>query len=180
MILVAMGVSGSGKTTIGILLADTLGWQFQEGDALHPPANVAKMSAGIPLDDADRLPWLRKIAEVIDGWRARGESGVVTCSALKRSYRDIIIGDRPEVRLLYLKGSPISSASAWRRATAISCRPPCWTASSPSSRNPRQTKIPSLSTSAASRRRSSAKSHAGCGSLTPEGRVATILAQGGT
>ena len=106
MILVAMGVSGSGKTTIGILLAETLGWQFQEGDALHPPENVAKMSAGIPLDDADRLPWLRKIAEVIDGWRARGESGVVTCSALKRSYRDIIIGDRPEVRLLYLKGSP--------------------------------------------------------------------------
>jgi gluconokinase len=106
MILIAMGVSGSGKTTIGSLLANTLGWQFQEGDALHPPANVAKMSAGVPLDDADRLPWLRKIAEVIDGWRARGESGVVTCSALKRSYRDIIIGDRPEVRLLYLKGSP--------------------------------------------------------------------------
>jgi carbohydrate kinase (thermoresistant glucokinase family) len=106
MILVAMGVSGSGKTTIGSLLANTLGWQFQEGDTLHPPENVAKMSAGIPLSDADRLPWLQKIAEVIDGWRARGESGVVTCSALKRSYRNIIIGDRPGVRLLYLKGSP--------------------------------------------------------------------------
>ena len=106
MIVVAMGVSGSGKTTIGSLLADALGWHFQEGDTLHPPENVAKMSAGVPLSDADRLPWLRKIAEVIDGWRALGESGVVTCSALKRSYRDIIIGDRPGVRLLYLKGSP--------------------------------------------------------------------------
>jgi len=63
------------------------------------------MSAGIPLTDDDRLPWLRKIAETIDGWRARGESGVITCSALKRSYRDIIVGDRPDVRLVYLKGS---------------------------------------------------------------------------
>jgi carbohydrate kinase (thermoresistant glucokinase family) len=106
MVVVVMGVSGSGKTTVAKLLAETSGWQFQEGDTLHPPENVKKMSAGIPLTDADRLPWLRKIAEVIDGWRARGESGVVTCSALKRSYRDIIIGDRPEVRLLYLKGSP--------------------------------------------------------------------------
>ena len=106
MVAVVMGVSGSGKTTIGILLAETLGWQFQEGDKLHPPENVAKMSAGNPLSDADRLPWLRSIAETIDGWRARGESGVVTCSALKRSYRNIIIGDRPEVRLVYLKGSP--------------------------------------------------------------------------
>jgi gluconokinase len=106
MVAVVMGVSGSGKTTVGILLAEMLGWQFQEGDKLHPPENVAKMSAGIPLSDADRLPWLRRIAETIDGWRARGESGVVTCSALKRSYRDIIIGGRPEVRLVYLKGSP--------------------------------------------------------------------------
>jgi gluconokinase len=106
MVVVVMGVSGSGKTTVAKLLAETSGWQFQEGDTLHPPANVEKMSAGIPLTDADRLPWLRKIAETIDGWRARGESGVVTCSALKRSYRSIIIGDRPEVRLVYLKGSP--------------------------------------------------------------------------
>ena len=106
MVAVVMGVSGSGKTTVGILLAETLGWQFQEGDKLHPTENVAKMSAGIPLSDADRLPWLRRIAETIDGWRARGESGVVTCSALKRSYRDVITGDRPEVRLVYLKGSP--------------------------------------------------------------------------
>src|SRR5216683_5843971 len=106
MVVVVMGVSGSGKTTVAKLLAETLGWQFEEGDTLHPPANVEKMSAGVPLTDADRLPWLRKIAETIDGWRARGESGVVTCSALKRSYRAIVVGDRPEVRLVYLQGSP--------------------------------------------------------------------------
>jgi carbohydrate kinase (thermoresistant glucokinase family) len=105
MVAVVMGVSGSGKTTVAKLLAERSGWQFQEGDTLHPPANVEKMSAGIPLTDADRLPWLRKIAETIDRWRAHGESGVVTCSALKRSYRDIIVGDRPDVRLVYLKGS---------------------------------------------------------------------------
>lgn len=105
VIVVVMGVSGSGKTTVSALLAAGLGWQFQEGDALHPPENVEKMRNGTPLTDADRLPWLRKIAEEIERWRDRGESGVVTCSALKRSYRDIIIGSRPDVRLVYLKGS---------------------------------------------------------------------------
>ena len=105
VVVVVMGVSGSGKTTVAKLLAERAGWQFQEGDTLHPPANVEKMSAGIPLTNSDRLPWLRKIAETIDAWRAHGESGVVTCSALKRSYRDIIVGDRPDVRLVYLKGS---------------------------------------------------------------------------
>jgi len=105
VIAVVMGVSGSGKTTVAALLAAALGCQFQEGDDLHPAANVEKMHGGTPLTDADRLPWLRKIAEEIDGWRARGESGVLTCSALKRSYRDIIIGDRADVNLVYLKGS---------------------------------------------------------------------------
>jgi gluconokinase len=105
VIAVVMGVSGSGKTTVAVLLAAALGCQFQEGDNLHPPENVEKMRSGVPLTDADRAPWLKKIAEEIDGWRARGESGVLTCSALKRSYRDMIIGDRPEVRLIYLKGS---------------------------------------------------------------------------
>lgn len=103
-VLVVMGVSGSGKTTVAALLAAALGWQFEEGDDLHPPANVEKMSHGTPLTDEDRWPWLHRIAEVIDGWRARGESGVLTCSALKRAYRDIIVGNRPDVRLVYLRG----------------------------------------------------------------------------
>jgi len=105
IIVVVMGVSGSGKTTVSALLAAALGCQFQEGDDLHPIENLEKMRGGTPLGDADRMPWLHKIAEEIDGWRARGESGVLTCSALKRSYRDIVIGDRPDVRLVYLRGS---------------------------------------------------------------------------
>jgi carbohydrate kinase (thermoresistant glucokinase family) len=104
VIAVVMGVSGSGKTTVSSLLAATLGCQFQEGDDLHPPENVEKMHGGTPLTDADRLPWLREIAEKIDSWRGRRESGVLTCSALKRAYRDLIIGNRPEVTLVYLKG----------------------------------------------------------------------------
>jgi len=100
-----MGVSGSGKTTIGRALATRLGWSFEEGDALHPPENIAKMRAGQPLTDADRAPWLSAIAARIDEWRQRSESGVITCSALKRSYRQVIIGDRREVRLVYLSGS---------------------------------------------------------------------------
>jgi gluconokinase len=105
MIVVVMGVSGSGKTTVAALLAANLGWRYREGDDLHPSENVEKMRGGTPLTDADRLPWLRKIAEEIDGWRERGEQGVLTCSALKRAYRDIIIGDRADVALAYLKGS---------------------------------------------------------------------------
>lgn len=105
VVAVVMGVSGSGKTTVAALVAAALGCPFQEGDDLHPAANVAKMHGGTPLNDDDRLPWLQKIAEVMDGWRAQGRSGVLTCSALKRSYRDIIIGDRPGVTLVYLKGS---------------------------------------------------------------------------
>ncbi|MBV8185692.1 MAG: gluconokinase [Alphaproteobacteria bacterium] len=105
IIVVVMGVSASGKTTVARLLAERLHAAFQEGDALHPAANVEKMKNGIPLTDADRLPWLHRIAQRIDEWRLAGQSGVLTCSALKRSYREIIVGDRPEVRLVYLKGS---------------------------------------------------------------------------
>lgn len=105
VVVVVMGVSGSGKTTVSALLAAALGCQFQEGDDLHPAANVEKMKSGTPLTDTDRLPWLHKIAEEIDGWRARDESGVLTCSALKRSYRDIIIDGRSDVTLVYLRGS---------------------------------------------------------------------------
>ncbi len=104
MILVVMGVSGSGKTTVARGLAERLGWRFQEGDALHPPSNVAKMSAGTPLTDDDRWPWLAAIAAVIDGWRAQGVSGIATCSALKRAYRAVLVGDRADVRLVYLAG----------------------------------------------------------------------------
>jgi carbohydrate kinase (thermoresistant glucokinase family) len=103
-ILVVMGVSGSGKSTIAEELSARLGWPFEEGDSLHPESNIAKMHAGIPLTDADRLPWLERVAAWIDGQRAKKQPGIVSCSALKRSYRQIIIGDRPEVRLVYLRG----------------------------------------------------------------------------
>ena len=103
-IVVVMGVSGSGKTTIASLLAQLLGCAFQDGDDLHPRENVEKMKSGTPLTDADRIPWLQAIGRRIDDWRARGSSGVVTCSALKRGYRDLIVGNRPGVALVYLKG----------------------------------------------------------------------------
>jgi gluconokinase len=104
-IAVMMGVSGSGKTTIARGVAEREGWRLLEGDAFHPLSNVAKMHAGTPLTDEDRWPWLRAIAHEIDAMRARGEQGVVACSALKRSYRDILIGDRTDVVLVYLQGS---------------------------------------------------------------------------
>lgn len=100
-----MGVSGSGKTTIGALLAERLHWPFEEGDRLHPPANIEKMRRGVPLDDADRRPWLQAIARVVDGWLEAKESGIVACSALKRAYRRVIIGERRDLQLVYLQGS---------------------------------------------------------------------------
>ena len=103
--LVVMGVSGSGKTTVAELLAKKLGWPFMEGDRLHPPANVEKMRRGIPLTDADRAPWLDRIGEELKRWAAEGKSGVMTCSALKRAYRDRIRAARPDVRFVYVKGS---------------------------------------------------------------------------
>ena len=101
---VVMGVSGAGKTTVGKRLAERLHWEFAEGDRLHPQENVAKMQSGHPLTDSDRAPWLAAIAGLIDLWQARWICGVVTCSALKRQYRRRIIGDRPQVRLVYLDG----------------------------------------------------------------------------
>ena len=103
-VIVVMGVSGSGKTTIGALLAGRLGWAFADGDDLHPQANVAKMHGGTPLTDADRWPWLAAIADWIDAHRGPGH-GVITCSALKRAYRDRLLAERPDVRLVYLQGS---------------------------------------------------------------------------
>ena len=104
-VLVVMGVSGCGKTTIARGLAEARGWTLLEGDAFHPASNVAKMQSGTPLTDADRWPWLQAIADAIDACRARGESAVVACSALKRAYRAVLIGDRPDVVLVYLRGS---------------------------------------------------------------------------
>ncbi|THD55991.1 gluconokinase [Phenylobacterium sp.] len=104
-VLVVMGVSGAGKTTIGAALAERLGWTFQEGDDFHPAANLAKMKAGKPLDDADRAPWLARVEAWISAQLAAGRSGVITCSALKQTYRSAIIGGRSDVILVYLSGS---------------------------------------------------------------------------
>lgn len=103
MVVVLMGVAGSGKTTIGRLLAEQLHWKFYDADDFHPPANVEKMSHNIPLNDEDRLPWLEKLRDLIAGCLARGENAALACSALKESYRDILLID-DRVKLFYLKG----------------------------------------------------------------------------
>lgn len=103
--IIVMGVSGSGKSTIGDALAIRLGWAYEDGDAYHPPGNVAKMHAGHPLTDDDRWPWLRAIAEAIDQHIVTGRPIVIACSALKRAYRDILVHGRDDIRIVYLKGS---------------------------------------------------------------------------
>ena len=102
-ILVIMGVSGSGKSTLAGVLAGRLGWPLEEGDDLHPAANVAKMEKGIPLTDEDRRPWLELVRDWIVARQDAGEPGVVTCSALRRSYRDILA--RPGVEFVHLAGT---------------------------------------------------------------------------
>lgn len=102
-VLIVMGVSGVGKSTIAEALNAHLHWRFQEGDDLHPPANVRKMHAGVPLDDDDRQPWLEAVRRWIDARLVAHEAGMITCSALKRRYRDALGADRPGVRLLYLQ-----------------------------------------------------------------------------
>jgi gluconokinase len=104
--LVVMGVSGSGKTTVAQGVADSLGWAYAEGDDFHPRENVAKMAAGQPLDDEDRWPWLRAIADSIGASEQAGQNQVVTCSALKRSYRDLLRRGHPSVRFCLLDVSP--------------------------------------------------------------------------
>ena len=102
--IVVMGVSGSGKSTIASMLAQRLHWVYEDGDWFHPKSNIEKMHHGEPLNDEDRWPWLHAIAEWIDATRRAGGHGVVACSALKRAYRDVLIGARRDVRLVFLKG----------------------------------------------------------------------------
>jgi len=103
--LVVMGVSGSGKSTIADGLAARLGWRYEDGDRFHPPRNVAKMSAGHPLTDEDRRPWLQAIAGEIDRVCIAGQRAVIACSALKRAYRDILVHGRDDVRIVFLNGT---------------------------------------------------------------------------
>jgi carbohydrate kinase (thermoresistant glucokinase family) len=116
-VVVIMGVSGVGKTTIGKALAARLGWSFVDGDDLHPPENVAKMKRGEPLTDADRLPWLENIHALITDYRSRSQPLVLACSALRPSYRRILVGDEPNVRFVYLTGDPGLIAARLGRRT---------------------------------------------------------------
>ena len=103
--LIVMGVSGSGKSTIAEQLAERLAWSYEDGDRFHPASNVAKMSAGHPLTDEDRWPWLQAIADEIDRACKAGEHAVIACSALKRAYRDVLVHGRNDVRIVFLDGT---------------------------------------------------------------------------
>jgi gluconokinase len=115
MIVVVAGVAASGKSTVGRLIADQLGWPFTDADTLHPAANVAKMHAGLPLTDADRRPWLAAVVDRIDGYLEAGQSAVLACSLLKRSYRDELIASRLTVRIVFLD---VSRAELTRRLSS--------------------------------------------------------------
>ena len=117
MIIVLMGVSGCGKTTIGTNLARCLNWEYQEGDALHPQTNIVKMSEGIPLNDDDRKPWIARIADWIETRCIAGRDGVISCSALKEVYRQTIRGTQTDVLFVYLRGSRelLSDRLAYRK-----------------------------------------------------------------
>jgi gluconokinase len=105
MVVLIMGVAGSGKTLIGSMLAQTLNWTFADADQFHPAANIQKMSQGMPLTDADREPWLHAMRQAIAGWIQSGANAVLACSALKQRYRELLtVG--PEFKIVYLKGDP--------------------------------------------------------------------------
>ncbi len=105
MVVIVMGVAGCGKSTVGPLIAEALGGAFAEGDQFHPPANVAKMSSGLPLDDSDRMPWLAAMAEAIRDWRRQAQPTVLACSALRQRYREVLADGSDEVRFVYLRGT---------------------------------------------------------------------------
>ncbi|MEG4573685.1 gluconokinase [Microcoleus sp. N3A4] len=105
MITIVMGVSGSGKTTVGKLLAQSLNWDFSDADDFHPSANIEKMSLGIPLEDGDRLPWLLQLQAAIDRWLWEDRNVVLACSALKASYREMLCRDQQRMKIVYLKCS---------------------------------------------------------------------------
>jgi len=105
MVVIVMGVAGSGKSTVGPLIAKGLGGDFAEGDQFHPPANIAKMTSGQPLNDDDRMPWLAAMAAAIRSWVEGTKPTVLACSALKQRYRDILAHDQPDVRFVYLRGA---------------------------------------------------------------------------
>lgn len=107
LVVVVMGVSGAGKTTVGRRLAERVGWAFHDADVLHPPANVEKMRRGLPLDDADREPWLVRVREVIAGAAREGPGAVVACSALKARYRAAVSDGIPGVRFVHLVAPPV-------------------------------------------------------------------------
>ncbi|MBN1440439.1 MAG: gluconokinase [Anaerolineales bacterium] len=102
--LIVMGVAGSGKTTVGKALADRLGWDFFDADGFHPPDNVAKMASGIPLDDADRAPWLAALHDLLGRTLHEGRHPVLACSALKQKYREALLAGNQGIRVVYLKG----------------------------------------------------------------------------
>jgi gluconokinase len=111
LIVILVGLSGSGKTTIATALAERLNWPFEEGDDLYSTEALAKLQSGHPPDERDRWPWLEKVAALIDQWRQLGTPGVIACSALRRSYRDFLTDGRPEVRVVYLRGDRTLLAS---------------------------------------------------------------------
>ncbi len=113
--LIVMGVSGSGKSTIAARLAERLSWTFEDGDRFHPASNVAKMSAGQPLSDEDRRPWLQAIADEIDRVCQSGGHAVIACSALKRAYRDVLVHGRSDVRIVFLSGTQLLIADRLAR-----------------------------------------------------------------
>ena len=132
MVIVLMGVTGSGKTTVGEQLAQQLGWAYYDADDFHPEANVRKMASGTPLTDEDRWPWLEILSATIGQWLRAEQGAILGCSALKQSYRDILVSwsaGGPACRSSISKAPRHSSPSGSRRGSTATCRPACSTAS---------------------------------------------------